>query len=71
MRILHENFPRYASDNAPSLEATGGGYPAEGLYRCDVEPVTELLGMTFRPFDDCIVSFARSLEKYPFGVSLS
>ncbi|KAJ5217936.1 NADPH-dependent methylglyoxal reductase GRP2 [Penicillium cinerascens] len=71
VRILHENFPKYAAEHSPTLSASGGVYPAQGLYRYDVEPVKKLLGVDFRPLDDCIVNFARSLENYPFGVSLS
>ncbi|GAD98609.1 hypothetical protein MYCGRDRAFT_35581 [Paecilomyces variotii No. 5] len=71
VRILHEKFPAYASNHSPTLSATGGDYPENGLYRYDVGPTKELLGIHFRSFEDCITSFANSLENYPFGISLS
>ncbi|KAM0250773.1 hypothetical protein ACHAP5_001990 [Fusarium lateritium] len=58
--ILWKHFPALR-DQLPGPEVKSGGYPAEGVSKCDTEPSRKILGVEYTSLEDSIVSMAGSL----------
>lgn len=60
--VIRKNFPEYQAQ-LPSEDAKGGDYPpAPGLFKINNARAKDLLGLTFRSLDECVVDTVKSLK---------
>ena len=59
--IVRDNFPEL-KDKVPAQGTKGGGYPKEGIYKCDNSRVKEVLGVQCRSLKESIVDTVKTLQ---------
>ena len=58
--VVRSNFPQY-KDEVPDASVPGGKLP-DAMYKVDNSQTVNVLGMKFRPFDQCIIDLVKSLQ---------
>lgn len=65
IQTIKKNFPEY-KDKLPTDETPGGDYPdgsVDNVFKFDNSQSTEVLGLKYRGFEECIVDTVKSFQK--------
>lgn len=66
--VIWKHFPELRA-KLPDESTPGGGYPDQGVYKIDNSRVTEVLGITFRSFEECIIDTVKSFKAFEKGTN--
>lgn len=61
-KVIRDNFPELR-DQLPGEGTPGGDLPEGGMLGYDNSQAVDLLGLTFRPLETCIIDSAKSIQQ--------